>query len=228
MSQQINLVNESLRKQKEFLTSVTLPYVLGAALLLFCLMSAYVWQQTSRLATERAEWAMRAEQARVAMTRASQQFPIRQQSPLLQAEIRNAEEKIQSRDRVFRLLESGVVGRTQGFSPLLEAFARQGVQGVWLTRVEVNAKGERMSLGGKALSADLIPQYITRLSAEPALRGRHFTAFQVGVPKPAAQVAGQPQPVVTVPAFVEFVLSADRVTDEPNDAAAKPQAEAVR
>lgn len=229
MSQQINLINESLRKKTEMLSSVTMVRALGGFLLLLCLVAGYLFQQTQKLEAERANWTKLAEDAKTSMTQITQQFPPRQSSTMLQAEIKNTEEKIQSRDRVFDVLKSGEVGKSQGFSALLEAFARQSVNGLWLTGISMNGAGDQMRIGGNALSADLIPQYITRLSSEQALRGRHFTAFQVSQPKPIAPVAGAQAVAATVgilPSYVEFVLSADKVVEKSPDTAMKTPVEA--
>jgi hypothetical protein len=228
MSQQINLVNDALRKQKEILSTPTLVRLVGGFFLLLCLIAGYLFQQTHKLETERADWIRRTEDARNGMTQAAQQFPPRQPSPMLQAEIKNAEVKIQSRDRVFEVLNGGSVGKSQGFSAFMQAFARQGVSGLWLTGVSVNGAGDQMRISGNAMSADLIPQYITRLSSEQALRGRKFTAFQVSQPKPIAPGAQPGAAPVAVPSYVEFVLSAEKVTDKPLDAAGKPPVEAKR
>lgn len=224
MSQQINLINLSLRKQKDILSSTAMVRVAGGFLLLLCLISGYLFQLTHKIEAERAEWAKRAEDAKISMTQVSQQFPSRQPSAMLQAEIKNVEEKIQSRNRVFDVLKSGAVGKSQGFSGLLQAFARQSVNGLWLTGITMNGAGDQMRIAGNSLSADLIPQYITRLSAEQALRGRNFTAFQVSQPKPitsAADVQPVATPVTIVPSYVEFVLSADKVAEKPLNTAAK-------
>ncbi len=227
MSQQINLFNPSLRPQKDAFSSAAMVRGLGSLLLLLCLIAAYLFQQTQKLDTERADWTRRADDARAAMLQATQQFPPRQPSTMLQAEIRNTEEKIQSRDRVFDVLKSGVVGQSEGFSSLMEAFARQRIDGLWLTGISMNGAGDQMRISGNALAAELIPQYITRLSNEPALRGRHFTAFQIGQPKPVTPPAGtQPVTTAATPSYVEFVLSANKV--DPATLARPSPAEAKR
>lgn len=225
MSQQINLVNASLRKQKDILSSASMVRAVGGFLLLLCLISGYLFQLTHKLEAERADWAKRAEDAKTSMTQVSQQFPPRQPSTMLQAEIKNVEEKIQSRDRVFDVLKSGAVGKSQGLSGLLQAFARQSVNGLWLTGITVNGAGDQMRIAGNALSADLIPQYITRLSAEQALRGRNFTAFQVSQPKLIPVAAGAQPAMAVAPSYVEFVLSADKVVEQPLNLAPKAPVE---
>lgn len=228
MSQQINLVNDALRKQKEILSTSVLVRLVGGFFLLLCLVAGYLLQQTHKLETERAAWAKQAEDARNGLTQAAQQFPPRQPSPVLQAEIKDAEAKIQSRDRVLEVLNSGAVGKSQGFSALMESFARQGVNGLWLTGISVNGAGDQMRISGNAMSADLIPQYITRLSSEPALRGRKFTAFQVGQPKPVASAAQPTATPAVAPSYVEFVLSAEKATEKSLGMAGKTPAEAKR
>lgn len=227
MSQQINLVNDALRRQKDILSPLVLVRLVAGFFLLLCLIAGYLFQQTYKLEAERANWARQAENAKNSLTQTAQQFPSRQPSAALQAELKDTEAKTQSRDRVLHVLNSGSVGQSQGFSALMESFARQGVNGLWLTGISVSGAGDQMRISGSAMSADLIPQYIARLSSEPALRGRKFTALQVGQPKPMAPVAQSTAVSAVAPPYVEFVLSAE-AAEKPLDAAGKATAEIRR
>jgi hypothetical protein len=144
------------------------------------------------------------------------QFPARTSSKTLQDEIVAVQEKVHQRQQVFKVLESGVVGSKGGFSGLMQAFAHQGVNGLWLTGFSANGAGDQMRINGRALSPDMIPEYIGKLSAEQALRGRTFTALQVSQPKQepvAATPAGQQKPgPAALPAYIEFALSAEKAT----------------
>ena len=47
-----------------------------------------------------------------------------------------------------------------------------------------------LSLVGKALRADLVPQYIDRLTKDPAMQGRQFSTLAIERQAPAKPVAG--------------------------------------
>ncbi|HET7199599.1 MAG TPA: PilN domain-containing protein, partial [Burkholderiales bacterium] len=65
------------------------------------------------------------------------------------------------------------------YSEYLRAFARQTVQGVWLTGIQISEGGEQLSLTGRAVRADLVPVLIGRLRQEPVLRGRPLDALAI-------------------------------------------------
>lgn len=221
MSQQINLLDLSLRQRTELLSASSMARIALGFLLLLGAVYGYAFYQTRQLAAGRELWAGRAQAAQAALTQATQQYPIRKPSPIVQAELAATEDKIKARERVLAALNSGAIGNRQGFSAALEAFARQSRGGLWLTGLSLNGAGDRMRITGRALSPDLIPPYIQRLSAEPALRGRQFTAMQVSLPKPDA--AAGPQPAAApAPAYVEFVLSAEKADAAAKGGEAKP------
>ena len=81
--------------------------------------------------------------------------------------------------QIVSKLRSGVFGRIGGLSVFLEGFARQHVEGTWLTQVRVRAGGRSIGLQGKALLPDLVPAYIDRLSKEPVLKGTSFSNMEL-------------------------------------------------
>lgn len=223
MSQQINLFNPALRPKKEYLSAGLMARVIAGFMVLLCAYGGYLNQRSSRLAIEREEWAKQVQVEQANLMQVVQQYPAHQPSKALRDEIVATEEKIYQREKVFEILNSGTVGVGGGFSGLMQAFAHQSVNGLWLTGFSANGAGDQMRISGRALSPDLIPEYIGRLSEEAVLRGRAFTGLQVSQPasSPApALPANQQKPLVAaLPAFVEFALSADRVAEKPSEKA---------
>jgi hypothetical protein len=68
---------------------------------------------------------------------------------------------------------------TFAYSEYLRAFARQTVQGLWLTSIQIGEAGVQLNLSGRALQADLVPVFISRLKRESVLQGRPLEALAI-------------------------------------------------
>lgn len=76
-------------------------------------------------------------------------------------------------------LKSGAVGNTSGYSQYLRAFARQTVQGLWLTGFSIQGDAAYLSLSGGVLNPELLPAYVQRLGKEPVMQGKSFGSLQM-------------------------------------------------
>jgi hypothetical protein len=88
---------------------------------------------------------------------------------------------------IAKVLKGGDLGDTSGYSDYLRAMARQIVDGVWIRRFDIAGAGRHFTIEGSTLRADLIPQYIKRLSSEDAMRGRQFATLMLRPPKPSSK-----------------------------------------
>jgi len=79
-------------------------------------------------------------------------------------------------------LSSRSIGNADGMSGYLEAFARQHVQGMWLTKIAVANGGKRLDLNGKTLSSELVPAYMEKLAGESLLNGMSFNVMELTRP----------------------------------------------
>lgn len=61
-----------------------------------------------------------------------------------------------------------------GFVRELEGLARQTLSGVWLERIEITARGERIHLLGNARHPEQIPEFIAALRSEEVFSGQRF------------------------------------------------------
>jgi len=68
-----------------------------------------------------------------------------------------------------------------GFSNRYVALARQDVKGLWLNSIEFNADQSRVALKGTTVSADLLTDYLNRLSKEPSFNGVSFSVLALSV-----------------------------------------------
>ena len=203
MSQQINLFNPLFRKQKKYFSAVTMLQALSLILLGSLLLYGYVRYRMSTLdeQAEQTASAHKATQAR--LLEISAQFGPRQPSQLLTEEVARMEAKLQTRQRVVGMLESGELGSSRGFSEFFRALARQSMNGVWITSFHVSGAESDMAISGRALQPELVPVFLTRLKTETILAGKSFSNMEMRLPEAEAAADGKPLPGYR---FIEFSL----------------------
>lgn len=113
------------------------------------------------------------------------------------------EEQLKGEESVLDVLQNGSLGNTQGYSGYMRAFARQTVNGLWLTEFGIKGAGKEMFLGGRTMRPELVPAYIRRLNQEEATQGREFAALEIERPKTDAQPTDKPLKVAN---YLEFRL----------------------
>ena len=199
MSAQINLYHPRFLKQRELLT---LGNVALAAVALYVVLAAaggWAWQEAAarKEAAAAAEAQLTAAKEQVAV--ATKAAAARKPSAQLIAELDSAETSVRRRGDIARLLESGAIGSTGGFSDYLRGFARQAPEGLWLTGFTIGAGGNDMEIRGSMLNPATLPDYIRRLGTEKAFQGRNFAALTMNRADaaPAAQPAGATATAVT-------------------------------
>ncbi|QYF93314.1 PilN domain-containing protein [Massilia sp. PAMC28688] len=189
MSQQINLFNPIFRKQKKYFSSVTMLQAMGIICVGCALLVVDAVRRTSSLSAQAAatESTLAVKQARLAEVKV--QFAPRQRSATLGAEIAEAQETLTMLQNASATIKRGGFGDTTGFSPYFRALARQSVDGVWLTEVDIAGGGERLGVQGNTVQAALVPQYIARLAQEPVMKGKAFGKFDISTPVAAGASA---------------------------------------
>lgn len=212
MSQQINLFNPLFRKQKKYFSAVTMLQALSLILLGSLLLYGYAWYRMSTLdeQAQQTASALKATQAQLMETTA--QFGPRQPSQLLTEEVARMEAKLQARQRVVGMLESGELGNSRGFSGFFRALARQTMNGVWITSFHVSGAESDMAISGRALQPELVPVYLTRLKTETILAGKSFSNMEIRLPAAEAAADGKPLPGYR---FIEFNLGKAEASQVP-------------
>jgi len=203
MTQQVNLYNAALLPKPDLfsgrmvLLGVAATFVLGLFVVAWSNWRAagvehQVQQAEARVATLRTE-----------ITALSQQLAAHQPSAQLRAELANLEALLAGRSEVIEVLHSGALGDTKGVSEYFRAFARQTLEGVWLTGFSITGAGADVVIEGRALHAELVPTYLRMLRREEILRGHAFGALNVE--KPTEHVGANE--ARKSPEFLEFRLS---------------------
>lgn len=207
MSQQINLFNPIFLKQKKIFAASTMAQSLGVIVLACVLLSLYAdWQLKAR-EQQAAESTTQAGKLKTRLESASIEFAPHQVDQGLITQLQKAEDDVNSLQRVQDALNGGGFGDTKGYSIYFRSFSRQIVDGLWLTGININGAGQQIDLKGRALRADLVPEYLKRLGRESAMKSKTFATLDMKVPlvDVPAGPAGKTNPQVPA-AYIEFDL----------------------
>jgi hypothetical protein len=207
VSQQINLFNPIFLKQKKYFSAVAMAQALGLIVIGSILAVGYASYQSSRLSDESARLAGQMAAAQAQLVTVNATVGARPKNKVLEEEVQKLEAENKATQQVFDILKSGDFGNTKGYADYFRAFARQIVDGVWLTGFSILGAGNEIGLRGRALQGDLVPAYITRLRREQVMQGKSFATLEMQVPmiNPAPEKSGLPQKPVLA-GYIEFNL----------------------
>jgi hypothetical protein len=209
VSQQINLFNEVLLKSKKDFSVLNMLQGLGVIMFCAILFYAYAAYQTRQLEQqlEQANKNLVAEQGRLAALTA--EFLQQRSGLTVEQELKKVAAEASAQREIINALKSGVIGNTKGYSEYMQAFARQTLNGLWLTGFNIDGDATQMSIRGAALSPELVPGYIMRLNNEQVMRGKTFAFLQMQLPRPETakpQNGKQETGKAATPQYLEFVL----------------------
>ncbi len=205
MSQQINLFNPAFRKRRELFTALMLVQALLALLLLLAGVYVYQHRQTQMVSKQAGELAAQLEQEKARLVKVTAEYAPRPRNEALEKRANELELQLKGEEAVLEVLQGGSLGNTQGYSSYMRAFARQSVNGLWLTEFSIRGAGRDMVIGGRTLRPELVPAYIQRLNQEAVIQGGSFAALEMRQPKVDPAADGKPVPL---PNYLEFRLGA--------------------
>lgn len=201
MSQQINLLNPALIKQKDLLNPTNIAITLGLLTILMLVYYGAVQKQLSLLTVQRSQVAdaLLAKQAELKQT-VILHTPHELNKALLD-QITQLEQKEEMQKQVLQTVSLSSTTPDKGYAALMRAFAKQSLDGLWLTSFSIDSYTDKLNISGRTLQADLVPEYISRLGHEAALQGKLFSALNMSLPKPDASATNKPSTpaLVTAP-----------------------------
>lgn len=171
MSRQINLYSSAFQHQAKKFSAV---WTVAAAVAIAAGMSAdYAWEahQMGDLRARRSAAEVQLKELREQLLALGKDSP-RTTNKALEDQVAQAENLLKIRQELFGRLQSGEIGNRDGYGKFLIALARQRLEGLWLTSIEISGPGSDFAIEGRTLRADLVPGYIKMLSREDVLRGK--------------------------------------------------------
>lgn len=202
MSQQINLFNPIFMKRRKYFSLLTILQALGMIVVGTLFFYGYAVYQVGQLKKQSEESTRRYNAEQVRLARYATEFSPQQAHQALQDEVRRLEKQHTEQAELIETIKSGAVGNTSGYSEYLRAFARQVVQGLWLTGFKITGDAAQISLSGGVVNPELLPAYIQRLGKEGVMQGKTFSTLQMQ--QPAAKTGSSP--AISAPRYVEFIL----------------------
>ena len=201
MSQQINLFTPQFLEQKRYFSAETMVQALGLLVLGILGFSGFVYWQDRDAVRQAAESARAYDLQKALLAKAAAELNPEKFETQLDQDLKTTEAAIALRRLLLSEIQSGT-GAPSAYSEYLRAFARQTVQGLWLTGIQITEGGGQLNVSGRALQADLVPVLIARLKQEAVLRGRPLDALAI-----TRSVAGESKR-----AIVEFTVTSPAPT----------------
>ena len=186
MTQQINLYQPILRREKKVFSAVTMLQVLAAiAIVMILLFGAARWQLQKQL-SERARLEAQEQELAARVAEVTRDMKTRPESRELRRQLEASKREAMLKQRLIDLMQDGSGDNaTGGFSEAFAGLARQRITGLWLTGVELHREGDtrQVTLRGLTARADLVPQLVQQLGQEPAFQGLRFRHMRVFRPE---------------------------------------------
>ncbi len=179
MSQYINLYQPQFHKQSGPLSARRLVQACVLVFVGLLLVYAYTLWQLAPVKQDIARLQTQQAAATQQLVQQAQQFAPVKKDALLAREIERLSKELASKKAILDLPSVEAFGNNQGFSPYLIGLARQRVEGMWLTGININAGGAELELFGSTLAPDLVPAFLQQLSKEPAFTGREFKTLSL-------------------------------------------------
>jgi Tfp pilus assembly protein PilN len=197
MAQQLNLYGASFRRPQNVLSASNGLRGLAVFIALGLLVGGFLTWRTSVGGVDNKEQQVFAQHRAKVMALKEQVAAQRQEVDVEAAKLREVEQALA---RVKATLQGGAAGaQSVSYAAYFEALAKQSHGALWLTGFVVSPDGQSIELKGRMLDASALPDYLTRLNAEPVFKGRQFAQLQLT--SMAAEGGESTGPKVT-----EFVL----------------------
>jgi hypothetical protein len=199
MSQQINLLNPSLIKQKDFLNPNNIVITLGVLLVLMLGYYGYAQKQLSILTAQRNQTTQDLAATQATLQQTTLLHTPHAANKALIDQIAQLEQKETMQQQILQTVNQSSATPEKGYAALMRAFAKQSLDDLWLTSFSINSASEQLNISGRTLQSDLVPEYIARLSDEPALRGKLFSALNMNLSKATDTAISASSPTTTLP-----------------------------
>lgn len=210
----VNLFDLALQRQQDPWSARNLVLGLAAVLVICTVWGGWAHWRAASANAALADLQPRLQAARAEAQQLRQKIEQARADVDLSAELENGRLRLQSRTEVLALLKKGMAPENGSPAEWLSGFARQIPNGLWLTGFKVDAESGALEIRGRTTDPRLIPEYLRRLNAEPAFKGRTFAALQINSGAPAdpapTSAAVAASTVSAAPAagnYHEFLLS---------------------
>jgi Tfp pilus assembly protein PilN len=181
MSQQINLLNPALIRKRDFLNPNTIVMLFGVLFVGLIAYSVYERNALAALQIKRTEAANALASTQSQLTEVMARKTVSNDKTAILNEIKQLEDKETMEKVIINAVTQSSDAKQPSYAALLRAFAKQSIDGLWITGLSINQDAEQLRISGRTLNADLVPKYIAKLRAEPALKGKTFSELTMHI-----------------------------------------------
>lgn len=104
-------------------------------------------------------------------------------NPELDQEIALLQRNVDFRKRLLGTIDPEGSGSAKGFAEHLSGLARQHIDGMWFTEIQLHQGGQQMALLGETRVPAYVPQYLQKLATEPVFEGHRFRVLRMHTPE---------------------------------------------
>ena len=227
MSQQINLFNPIFLRQKKHFSAVTMAQALGVIVLAVLGLYLYSLFEFRGLKQESIKVAAQLTTTQQQLAKVTAEYAPRKKNPAQEEALKKAQAELDALKLAMTRLKQDEFGDRKGYSDYLRAFARQIVNGLWLTGFSIRGAGSAIGIQGRTLQPESVPAYMNRLKQESVLQGKSFATLEMEQSKPEREAPGTAEGKKETPHFIEFDLRSMGVEKTPAAASlARPAARA--
>jgi len=187
MHQQVNLYQPIFRKQRQVFSARTMAQAVTVVAVALLAIYAYGIWKLAGLDADVVQLEGREKAFAAQLGRIDPNLGANRRAEVEQ-EIKNLNATLLDQQRLIDVLRDQPLGTTGGFSGYLAALGRQHTPELWLDQLAINGATRAVDLGGRSVRAELVPAYLQRLGAEPALAGQRFDRLDIERDKYKAEV----------------------------------------
>ena len=177
MKSRINLYLPELHPKLEVLT---LSFVLTVWAILFTIVGLVYYHDYSHgqsVKTDLMTIEVQKQHGEDRLAELNETLANRTKDPKLLAAIESKQLEVSLKQRVIDELSGQEQFKSNGFAGLMSGLAEHHLDGLWLTRIQLDEN--QVMLEGGATDSSLIPQWMTQLSLTERLRGQEFSTTKL-------------------------------------------------
>lgn len=198
MSQQINLYNPGFEHKRKPFGAAAMAQALVLLVAGLLALSYYGQRHVAAMQEAADAGARRLEKKKHELEAVNAQFAPRHNSAELDAQLAEAQAQLAALQRIAAAVDRGDLGNAKGYSEYFRAFARQRVDGLWLTGLAISGAGDEIGVQGRATDPALLTGFLGQLARERVLQGKSFGSLQIARPPKEDKAPAAP--------YIEFSL----------------------
>lgn len=179
MTQQINLYQPILRRQRKVFSANTIVVLLAGFMAIMTLLWGVDRWQLEQLREDLVRMQAQERESTQRIVELTRSLGSQAIDPQLQENVEAKRRESRLKRELLNRISGSDLGESAGFSSALEGLGRQRLQGLWLTLIVLDDGGREVRLQGISQDAALVPKFIQQLSAERSFQGRGFRQLEM-------------------------------------------------